>query len=358
MQFAFLIFALLTIVGAFSAWRKSPLYSLKTTLKLVGAFFLIFAVVMGTSQAIANSVVSRSPVVGVTVGFLAIMVLACGASIFVVRITDSHVAQLSPSAKLVTFNRHKVYRWIWRLVVFLVINTAASLVLPAPWNGLPIGLGGFVLLLCGPMLSIFYMMAGRNDRGMSAVVANPWAHWQFAPEKWAQWAKNQREWEEAQEGPWSWKGVLLLVLLCSGLFVLGALFSGEGLKENVIIVSGLTGFVILLVIVAYGFKRTNFDRRYRRLLAASPETWLGDEGLFCNGAYTPWILSGKYLLKATSASDPPARMTLVFQSFNGSSSMLVTQRIPIPEGHFSDLPMLQQKLKDHCPTASVHLVAR
>jgi hypothetical protein len=356
-QFGLLIFTFLTLVGAFSGWRKSPLYSLKTTLKLVGAYLLIVVVVMGASQVPVNGTISHKPVVLAIAGFLAVVVVGCSSSILVVRITDAHVAQLPPSAKLVSFNRHKVYRWIWRLVVFLVIATTAALVLPSSWIWLPTGLGGFVLLLCGPMLSISYMMARRNDRGMSAVIANPWAHWQYDPGKWAQWAKYQREWEESQEGPWSWKRASLFVLFCAGLFALGALFTGESLRENAIIVSGLTGFVVLLALLAYWFKRTNFERRYRRLLAAAPETWFGDEGLFCNGAYTPWILSGKYLQRATTASDPPARLTLLFQSFNGTSPVIVTQRILIPDDYISDLPMLQQKLATRCRTASVHLVA-
>ena len=356
MQFVLLLFAFLTIIGAFSAWRSSPLYSLKTTLKLVGAFLLIVVVVAVTAWAIVNGSVTRSPIAQGIAAFIALVAVACASSIFIVRITDRHVAELPSSARLVSFNRHKVYRWVWRLVAFLLINTAAALVLPDSLKWLPLGLGGFVFLLCGPLVSISYMMARRNDKGMSAVIANPWAHWQYTPEKWAQWARNQREWEEAKEGPWSWKGVSLFVLFCAGLFVSGALFTGESLQENVTIVAGLTGFIVLLVLVAYWFKRTNFDRRYRRLLAAAPETWFGDEGLFCNGAYTPWILSGRYLLKATAASDPPARMTLVFQSFNGTSSIEITQRVPIPDGQNTDLPLLEQKLKSRCPTASVHLM--
>ena len=150
--------------------------------------------------------------------------------------------------------------------------------------------------------------------------------------------------------------MMRFVFLCAGLFVLGAGISGGGLRGNLILVSGLTGFVVLLVLVTYWFKRTNFDRRYRRLLSATPEAWFGDEDLFCNGAFMPWILSGKYLLKATAATDLPARVMLVFQSFNGSSSVLVTQRIPIPDGHFHDLQVLQQRLNARCPTASVHLI--
>jgi hypothetical protein len=357
MQIALLIFCFLTITGAFTAWRRSPLYSLKTTFKLAGGFLLIVGVVAGTTYAIVNGSLSRSPVAEGIAGFVALLALACGSSIFIVRITDKHVAQLPASARLVSFNRHKIYRWMWRLTVFLLINTVACLVLPSAWKVLPAALGGSVLFLCGPMLSIAYMMARRNDRGMSAVIANPWAHWQYTQAGWAQWAENQREWEIAQEGPWSWKGASLFILFCVGLFALGALFTGASLKENVIIVSGLTGLVLFLALVAYFFKRTNFDRRYRRLLAAQPETWFGDEGLFSNGAYTPWILSGRYLMKATAAIDPPPRVTLIFESFNGSSSTEITQRILIPDGHITDLPMLQQKLNVHCPTASVHLSA-
>jgi hypothetical protein len=324
---------------------------------MIGAFFLIIAIVAATTNAIVNGSLSRSPLAEGIVGFVALLALTCGSSIFIVRITDRHVAQLPASARLVSFNRHKIYRWIWRLVDFLLINTAACLVLPSSWKWLPAALGGFVLFLCGPMLSIAFMMARRNDRGMTAVMANPWAHWQYTPESWARWAENQRAWEEAQEGPWSWKGASLFVLLCAGLFGLGTLLTGGSLEENVIIWSGLTGFVILLTLGAHWFKGTNFDRRYRLLLAAQPETWLGDEGVFSNGKYTPWILSGKYLLKATASSDPPPHVTLIFESFNGSSSTQITQRVLIPDGHITDLPLLQQKLKAHCPTASVHLSA-
>jgi hypothetical protein len=358
MQIALLIFCFLIIAGAFAGWRKSPLYSVKTTLKLAAGFLLIVAVVLGTTYAIVNGSLGRSPVVEGIASFAAMIGLACGASIFIVRITDAHVAALPASARLVSFNRHKIYRWIWRLAMFLLINAVAALVLPSSWKWLPEGLAGFVLLFCGPMLSIAYMMARRNDRGMSAVIASPWAHWQYTHEKWAQWAENQRTWEIAQEGPWSWKGVLGFIFLCIGLFVLGCVFDGASLKENEIIVGGLTGFLILMVLVAYWFKNTNFNRRYRRLLAAAPETWLGDEGVFCNGEYMPWTLSGRYLLKATAAMDQPARLMFVFESFNGSSSREITQRVLIPDGSAIDLAGLQQKLNAHCPTASVHLIPK
>ncbi len=358
MQFVLLIFAALTIAGAYAGWRKSPLYSLKATLKLFGAFLLIVVVVVAVSQLLLNSKIFQSQIAQGIAAFLFIIVVGSISSILIVRITDSHVAQLPPSAKLVSFNRHKVYRWIWRLVIFLLINAAAALILPASFTWLPTGLGGFVLLLCGPMLSIGYMMARRNDRGMTAVLANPWTHWQYSPETWTRWAQNQRDWEKSQEAPLRWKRMPLFVLFCAGLFSLGALFSGGSFQENLYIIAALTAFVLTILLVAFWFQHTNFDRRYRRLLTAAPEAWFGDEGLFCNGAYMPWNLSGRYLLKATVANDSPAHLTLLFQSFNGTAAALVTQRIPIPPEHISDLPLLQQKLKSYCPTASVSLVTK
>ena len=61
MQIALLIFCFLTITGAFTAWRRSPLYSLKTTFKLIGAFLLIVAIVVATTYAFVNGAQIGSP---------------------------------------------------------------------------------------------------------------------------------------------------------------------------------------------------------------------------------------------------------------------------------------------------------
>jgi hypothetical protein len=239
----------------------------------------------------------------------------------------------------------------------LLINAAAALLLPSSWNLLPLALGGFALLMCGPMLMGFYMRARPLDFGMSAVIAAPWAHWQYTPAQWESWAKNQLAWERSSAGTLTWRKSLRLVWICAALFALGALFSGASFRENVVIVAGLLAFVMLLLIGANWFGGTNYKRRYGRLLAAPPEAWFGADGLFCNGEFTPWTLSGAYLLEATAPRDPPARLVLVFQTFNGLSSVQVARRVLIPEGHESDLAVLQQRLRECCRTATVHLVA-
>ena len=363
MQFVLLIFAGLTIVGSWVGWRRSPLYSLKTTLKMVAAFAGIVAVVLGAMVAIFSGPFEHMPVAQAILALLSVMALAIGASVTLIRITDSHVAQLPPHVRLVTLHRHRIAVWTGRFLVYLLAMTAASLAAPASWLWLPSMLGGFPLLVCGPMLAILYMMARRNDRGMTAVIANPWAHWEYTPEQWQAWAANELDWERSKETQMSWKGLAGFVLFCAALFGLGALFAGDSLQEKLFIVGALTALVVGMMVAALWFQRTNPGRRYRRLLAAPREAYFGDEGLYCNGLYSPWTLSGKYLTEADAISDPkspPERLVFVFLSFNGSSSGKIVWRVPVPMGPYAkgraDVAVLQQKLRAQCRTAAVRLM--
>ena len=351
------LIAILIVVGSLGAWRVSPLYSLKSTFKLAGAFLLLVAVILGAERGIFSKPVSHSPIAQAILGFVAFLVISIGASVGIVRITDKHVAQLPSSVKLVTLHRHKIYKWIFRLTVYLLVSAAAALVLPSPWTWAPMAVGGFVLMVCGPMLGLAFMMARRNARGMTAVITNPWVHWQYTPEQWKAWVTKELAWERATETQWSWKTALIFDLFCAGLFALGVLFNGGITGENLAIFSGLCGLMVLLTLILYWVVRTHPGRRSRQLLAASPEAYFGDEGMFCDGAYMQWILSGRYLLEAKLQSDPAACVVLVFESFNGSTSVKITKRIPIPEDRAADLAILQQKIDVSCSTASVHLVS-
>ena len=84
MQFALFIFSFLTIVGAFSAWRKSPLYSLGSSLKLVGAFLLIVVVVVGTSPAIPDDHITDLPMMHAAEDHLSLSQCLCSSECSVV----------------------------------------------------------------------------------------------------------------------------------------------------------------------------------------------------------------------------------------------------------------------------------
>ena len=259
------LIAILIVVGSLGAWRVSPLYSLKSTFKLAGAFLLLVAVILGAERGIFSKPVSHSPIAQAILGFVAFLVISIGASVGIVRITDKHVAQLPSSVKLVTLHRHKIYKWIFRLTVYLLVSAAAALVLPSPWTWAPMAVGGFVLMVCGPMLGLAFMMARRNDRGMTAVITNPWVHWQYTPEQWKAWVTKELAWERATETQWSWKTALIFDLFCAGLFALGVLFNGGITGENLAIFSGLCGLMVLLTLILYWVVRTHPGRRSRQL---------------------------------------------------------------------------------------------
>jgi len=54
MHIALLVFSLLTVAGAWTGWRRSPLYSRKITLQLVAAFVPIGAVIVGVALPLAH----------------------------------------------------------------------------------------------------------------------------------------------------------------------------------------------------------------------------------------------------------------------------------------------------------------
>jgi hypothetical protein len=370
MQIVVFLFALTTIVGGFTAWRRSPLYSLKATFQMIGILLLLIGMIAGGSMLILSEPVSRSPILQGALALVAILVVSSGASVLIVRITDRHVASLPMNAQLVNFHQHKALRWIGRLGILLLLCAVTALVLPEGWSVLPLGIGGFTLLVVGPMLSLYFMMARRNDRGMSAIIANPWVHWQYSTEQWQAWAENQKQWEVKREGPWSWKRAWLFVLLCTSCLGIGSYFSGGTRALQIWIFGASSALLLIAILLAYWFKSTNFDRRCRRLLSARPEAYLGSEGVFCNGQYTPWILSGKFLIKAgvdPAAGIPAAEkvLVLVFESFTGGESVQVAQRIPIPDDRFGfragdsagDLSILQREIGATCKTASVNLIA-
>jgi hypothetical protein len=362
MQAVLIVFAILSIVGGWTAWRRSPLYSHKVTWQLGGVLLLIAAAMAGLGLAMVSGPIGRSPAAQAVLMVVAVVGIGTGATGIIIRLTDSHVAQLPPSVRLISTHRHKVQRWIWRILVYELVCAAAALVLRGSWIWLPLSLGGFVLLACGPTLLALYMRARRLDLGMSQVVADPWVHWQYTPPQWQSWAQNQLAWERSKivKINWrkEWRKTLKFSVLMLSVFLGCAwiMVDGSALEK---ITGSAIGMVVTLIAIAgvSWIGRGACERRYRRLLAAPPEAYLGDEGLFCNGEYAPWILSGGYLVEASAPRDAPARLVMVFRTFNGSSSTLVARRIPIPEGQAPDLEALQQKLRGRCPKASVHLTA-
>jgi hypothetical protein len=353
MNFAILAFAILSLAGSWSVWRRSPLYSHKITLKLVAVFLAIVGVVLGATSAIFHGAGQSPAMQAVLIGLL-ILGVGIGATAGLIHIADSHLAQLPPDTQIVTTERHKVQRWIWRIVAYIAISGAIMLAIPEDWTWLP-GVPALLLLLgAGPSLTALYMRARRLDLGLSQTLASPWVRWQYSPAEWQAWAQNQLEWERSKpvKPDWKrdWRKILLTLLLFSWLFAGSAWLTVSGTTGEKLTAAGvseglLVGFVALVSLANRGVP----ERHYRKLLAAPREAVFGDEGLYCNGRFSPWQLSGCYLIEARAPADTPARLEMVFRGTSSAGNALETRRVPIPGGRESDVAAIRQGLRKCCP---------
>ncbi len=349
------LFYILMLGGAWSAWRRSPLYSTQATLKVLGLLVLVFAVFIGIPKLHLPENVFVA--IMISLAILGGPLLIVG----IIRITDKHVADLPPSAKLTNFHRHKVQRWFLRALVAISICAAVALALMnSDWVALPLVIGGLLLILSLAGLTGGYMNARRMDLRLSKVLAEPWVHWQFSKDQWQFWAKTELAVELATFKQWTWKregmsyiktgGFLLVVTFAAGYLV-----PGTSLIEKLILSIGLTAIVLGILLLSDKLNRRATEHRYEKIIAATPEVWFGSEGVFFGGKFLPWyyntILEGARVVR-----DPLPILSLLFREIAAKGSFEVTKRILIPEDAATDLALLQQNLTRTCPKAAIHLL--
>jgi hypothetical protein len=358
MQIALPLLILLIGLGAWRAWRRSPAYSVKTNLQLAGVILLMVAAIVALTLGVFGGPASHQPATKAVLMVLAVLLVLAGFIAVVFRITEGRLAHLPEGAHLSDVHRRRLFPWIRATGVLLLAISGAALAAPSDWIALPLTLGGLVLLLGTSVLYPLYLKGRRFDRGMTALMADPWVHWQYTPEQWQSWAAIQRSWERAKTPVFVWKRdwtklLFPIAIFGGGAWILGD--SGPGEKAGVFL--GCVGVLLLSAGLLMWAARREPERRYRRMMAARPEAYLGAEGLFCSGEYSPWILSGNYLVEAAALRDPPGRIVLSFEAFTGRSTARLARLIPIPEGREGDLDVLQRQLHARCPKAAVHLVA-
>lgn len=289
---------------------------------------------------------------------LAGLLLLCGFIALAFRIVEGPPAPVPPGVRLSDSHRRRLFPWIRRSGVLLAAIGAFALVVPSSWMFFPLTLGGMVLLLASSVLYPLYLQARRFDRGMTALLARPWVHWEYTAEQWYSWAAIQYAWERSRTQVFRWKrdwAQLIFPILTMGgaTWMLGSGGSGEKAR----IFMGCVAVLLVTAGLTIWTSRAG-ERRYRRMLAARPEAFFGGDGLYCSGEYHPWSFSGNCLIEAAALHDPPRRLILTFGFPKRNGTARVAMLIPIPEGGESDLDALEQQLRARCPGAAVHLSER
>lgn len=87
---------------------------------------------------------------------------------------------------------------------------------------------------------------------------------------------------------------------------------------------------------------------------ATPETYLGPDGLLFVGTYAPWALSFHKLTRAGVTLDAPPRLDLAFRRLGfGDAVADDVFHVPIPAGGERDLARIERELRARCPRAAI-----
>jgi hypothetical protein len=121
-------------------------------------------------------------------------------------------------------------------------------------------------------------------------------------------------------------------------------------------VVGIGGLLFGIAAWSMRSEKNNGARTDAKLKAAAPEVYFGEEGLFADGVFLPWVSAGVYLVTAAPGQGEPAHLDFKFMKIEaGSNSAIVTQAVLLPAGADADVARLQQELTAKCSTAVVNL---
>jgi len=357
------IFALVSAVGAWAAWRSNPLYSRMATLRFIAAIVLGAAAVVGIILAALTLTEKSSPLVAnVTLAF-AVLIGTIAFIWIIVAASTPKVPPLPRAATLVRVHRAKLGRYARWFVGSMVVLGLLAIVVPGDWK-IAVGVAAGMLAFLGIVLLFTgYIAALGFDRSLSSVESEPWVHWTYTPEQWRAWTDAEVSRLAATPPHWVWRRdwkrlILPVVAVVGGVY----LFDPGSIAWR-------TGYLCMLfVIMAATVALSNrygktAPARLRRLIAsAAPETYFGASGIFTEGVYTQWLTVSNYLVEATVDEREPRSLDLFFEQIVSGSyagPIPVHRHVLIPPGPASDIDItrLQGLISAACPSARVALAS-
>jgi hypothetical protein len=353
-------FALICAAGAWSAWRRNPMYSTGLTVRLVVAIVLGGAGFSAATVGVAELTEHRSP--AIEAGALgAVLLFGCLALIWLaLHFGLPKTASLPASVTLVRTNRAKLTPWVrkfaWTILGFAIL----ALVLPGDAKVIAYICAGIVGLMGILILFSAYLIALRFDRALTSVERDPWIHWRYSPQDWKAWSAIEVARIEATAPNWQWsrdwKVVAISLATVAVLYAVN--FTATDWRELAAFTAGSWLLIVGLIAGADRYGRSA-PYRLRRLLATSPpETYAGAAGLYADGVFTEWETPGNYLLRATVDEREPRSLAFVFARYvSGGATSEVRHSALIPDGAEGDVAKLQTALAEAFPKARIALAS-
>jgi len=367
-----LVFAVLTVFGSWYAWRRNPMYSRRRTLHFLLATGLSIAAVIGIIFAVVNLTQGQSETIQLTAILSTAFFCAIALIWIIVTVTTPRLSAIPAGMKLATLHRRRLIPWIKRMCWSLAILGLVALI-PAPHGAFnwprffALFLGAWVLGLGGILLAAGYI-GGRNlDRSLTAVLANPWVHWSYASAEWSSFivsrlarAESERKQLAGEKKVNNW-----IVLLAIGLPVtVGMYFAGfQPLWIDPAVGFATSGLLVGIGELARRKTGEATDRLRRKLVAASPQAYLGPDGLFANGSYQPWLSTGVYLIRASLDARQPSTLLFEFEVIAAGRTATpshISEAVLLPSAFNvteldAQLAMLQRELNSVARAAIVHI---
>ena len=143
------------------------------------------------------------------------------------------------------------------------------------------------------------------DRWLSAVEDAPWVRWSYTAEQWRRWVDVEVE-RTSSVPTFQWgRNWYKFVLPVVGIAVGVAIFSPGSWLFKGMYVAGITALLVVMIVAGQRSDRSRPQRVRAQLIQAEPEVCFGQEGVFADGVFTPWLTSGVYLLGAWLDERPP-----------------------------------------------------
>jgi hypothetical protein len=359
--------ALFGAFGAWLAWRRNPMYSASSSLRILGVVAVSIAVLVLAIVAAVKFTENRSaPVVIATM--LTVVVLGTFAMIFIIQTVSTPkearlATVLPPSATLVQVHRRKVYHWAKILATLVAVFAVLGVVVPGNAKFIALAFGGMTLLLAVILLPVAYVNALHFDRSLTAMELDPWVHWQYSPAQWNEWVEAQVARMKTKPPTFvlkrDWRKFALPFAIIAG----GVIFFSPGsLVFRVGYVLMVCCAIFGLAVYSTGQERRAPERMRAQLGKAAPEVYFGHDGLFCDGVYITWLSLNVYLMSAAIDERPPRSLSFNFEKvtpspYTGNQISAIQQSVVLPAGADGDLARLQRELSARCPKARVELAA-
>jgi hypothetical protein len=360
-----IVFALMAIAGSWVAWRHNPLYSTRSTLRMLVALVLLIAAALFVIVAAIKLTSGRSEgmQLGVMFGVVVVLTLAMIFSIQAVTVpkTARLTSTLPPSAKVLTVFRQSFYKWAKGFLVFVAACGVLCLVLPGAAKFVVLALAGVTLLIGLVLLPVLYVMDRRFDRSLTALELDPWVHWQYSPTQWQQWTGIQVERLKALPTALIWKQHWVLFVAVSAAIIVSTLTFAPGslIERSLIAVFSCVAVAALLELAAWEARRAP-EKLRAKLGNLEPEAYFGHDGLYCNGIFVTWMDMSVYLTSASIDTRQPRSLLfcfdkIVFNPYGPTQTIRINQSVLVPADADRDIARLQKELTQRCPAAQIAL---